>query len=85
MMTLDKYSVEAVEYTPIVVKQTITGYGRATKDEVSTAVEKMVCNDGNAGQSSMIPSIQLQLPFVTHAMLNVTYQNMFRFRFKFSL
>lgn len=46
MMTLEKYSVEAVEYTPIVVKQTITGYGRASKDEVSQAVEQMVCTNG---------------------------------------
>ncbi len=46
MMTLEKYSVEAIEYTPIVVKQTITGYGRASKDEVAEAVEKMVCKNG---------------------------------------
>lgn len=42
MMTLEKYSVNAVEYTPIVVKQTITGYGRASKDEVAKAVEQMI-------------------------------------------
>lgn len=46
MMTLEKYSISAVEYTPIVVKQTITGYGRASKDEVAQAVEKMVEKDG---------------------------------------
>ena len=42
IMTLKKFGVEAVEYTPIVVKQTITGYGRASKDEVAEAVERMV-------------------------------------------
>lgn len=48
MMTLEKMSVPAVEYTPIIVKQTITGYGRATKDEVAGAVERMVeKNDKN--------------------------------------
>ena len=46
MMTLEKYSVDAVEYTPIVVKQTITGYGRASKDEVAESVEKMVNKNG---------------------------------------
>lgn len=46
MMVLEKYSVPAVEYTPIVVKQTITGYGRASKDEVAEAVEKMVNKNG---------------------------------------
>lgn len=46
MMTLEKYSINAVEYTPIVVKQTITGYGRATKDDVASSVEQMVCKNG---------------------------------------
>ncbi len=46
MMTLEKYSIGAVEYTPIVVKQTITGYGRASKEEVAQAVEKMVDKNG---------------------------------------
>ncbi len=42
IMTLEKNSVPAVEYTPLVVKQTITGYGRASKNEVADAVERMV-------------------------------------------
>lgn len=42
MMTLEKMKIPAVEYTPIIVKQTITGYGRATKNEVAEAVERMV-------------------------------------------
>lgn len=46
MMMLEKHSVPAVEYTPIVVKQTITGYGRASKDEVAEAVEKMINKNG---------------------------------------
>lgn len=46
MMTLEKYSINSTEYTPIVVKQTITGYGRASKCEVAEAVEKMVNKNG---------------------------------------
>ena len=46
MMTLEKYSIKATEYTPIVVKQTITGYGRAEKSEVSESVEKMIDKNG---------------------------------------
>lgn len=46
MMVLEKYAIPATEYTPIVVKQTITGYGRASKDEVAEAVEKMVNKNG---------------------------------------
>lgn len=46
MMTLEKYSIRAIEYTPIVVKQTITGYGRAEKIEVANAVEKIINKNG---------------------------------------
>ena len=42
MMVLEKYAINTVEYTPIVVKQTITGYGRASKNEVADAVKNMV-------------------------------------------
>lgn len=46
IMTLEKYSIEACEYTPLEVKQTITGYGRAEKSEVASAVEKVVNTNG---------------------------------------
>jgi crossover junction endodeoxyribonuclease RuvC len=38
LTALEKYSIPTYEYTPIEVKQVLTGYGRATKKEV----EKMV-------------------------------------------
>ncbi len=47
LMLLEKYSVTAYEYTPIVVKQTITGYGRASKTEVAQGVKQMVQTNGN--------------------------------------
>ncbi|MCR4881392.1 MAG: crossover junction endodeoxyribonuclease RuvC [bacterium] len=34
IMALAQNNVELAEYTPLQVKQTITGFGRATKDEV---------------------------------------------------
>ena len=34
MMALAKNDIQITEYTPLQVKQTITGFGRATKDEV---------------------------------------------------
>jgi len=34
LMTLAKYNVQIFEYTPMVVKQTITGFGRAPKEQV---------------------------------------------------
>lgn len=46
IMTLEKYGIKSYEYTPLVVKQTITGYGMASKQEVAEAVEKMVDKNG---------------------------------------
>ena len=40
LMTLAKFGVEIFEYTPLEVKMTITGHGRASKDEV----KEMTCN-----------------------------------------
>lgn len=42
LMALEEAGIEASEYTPMVVKQTLTGHGRATKDEVKLMVEKYV-------------------------------------------
>lgn len=42
ILALEKYEVPIYEYTPMVVKQVMTGYGRATKDEVAKMVEMSV-------------------------------------------
>ena len=47
LMSLAKNGISYGEYTPIEVKQTITGYGRAEKSEVAEAVERMVEKNGN--------------------------------------
>lgn len=39
MMALEKCSVPTFEYTPMEVKQTLTGYGRADKKEVEQMVK----------------------------------------------
>lgn len=39
MMALEKCGVEVFEYTPMEVKQTLTGYGRADKKEVEQMVK----------------------------------------------
>lgn len=39
MMALERCSVPAYEYTPMEVKQTLTGYGRADKKEVEQMVK----------------------------------------------
>ena len=42
LSVLEKNSIPIYEYTPIEVKQVITGYGRATKEEVAKIVEMSV-------------------------------------------
>ncbi len=42
IMALEKYEIPTYEYTPMVVKQVMTGYGRATKEEVAKMVELSV-------------------------------------------
>ncbi len=39
MMVLEKNNIEAYEYTPMEVKQVLTGYGRADKKEVEQMVK----------------------------------------------
>ena len=39
LLALENAKVKIKEYTPIEIKQTLTGYGRATKDEVANCVK----------------------------------------------
>ena len=39
VMTLEEAGLDLYEYTPIEIKQTLTGYGRASKDEVAKLVK----------------------------------------------
>ncbi len=42
VMLLEKYGIKIHEYTPLQAKQTLTGYGRATKEEVALAVGQII-------------------------------------------
>lgn len=42
MMTAKLYELEVYEYTPLVVKQVITGYGRAEKHEVKDMLFRLL-------------------------------------------
>jgi len=42
LSVLQKNSIPISEYTPIEVKQMITGYGRASKDEVAKVVQMLI-------------------------------------------
>lgn len=42
LLALEQNNIKVNEYTPIEVKQTITGYGRASKLEVAQMLQKMI-------------------------------------------
>ena len=45
LAVLEKYNIPIFEYTPIEVKQVLTGYGRATKKEVEQMVKYTINSD----------------------------------------
>lgn len=45
LTALQKYNISIYEYTPIEVKQVLTGYGRATKKEVESMVKLSLNTD----------------------------------------
>lgn len=73
IMTLEKYNIDAFDYTPLVVKQTITGYGRASKDEVAEAVEKMIDKNGKTWPKldDTVDSIAIAVCHARNAQCNV--------------
>ncbi len=61
LMTLEKNSIPMYEYTPLVVKQTITGHGRADKSLVKTMVKKFIELDQNIKLDDTIDSVALAI------------------------
>ena len=49
------------EYTPLVVKQTITGHGRAQKNEVKMMVKNYIKLDDNIKLDDTIDSVALAI------------------------
>ena len=45
VMTLKMHNIPVYEYTPLVVKQAITGYGRSTKDEIKQMITLLLNDD----------------------------------------
>ena len=64
LCALEKMNVAANEYTPMQVKLTVTGHGRASKDEVKVMVEKFVTIGQNIKLDDTIDSIAIA---ITHA------------------
>ena len=59
LCTLEENSIPSFEYTPLVVKQTITGHGRADKSEVKLMVKNYIEIDKNVKLDDTIDSIAL--------------------------
>ncbi len=45
LLTLRKFGISINEYTPLVIKQTVTGYGRANKSDVQEMIKLIIKSD----------------------------------------
>ena len=61
LLALQEYSIPIYEYTPLVVKQTITGHGRADKTEVKAMVKNYINLDKNIKLDDTIDSVALAI------------------------
>lgn len=61
LSVLEKYEIPVYEYTPMVVKQVITGYGKASKEEVGRMVELSVKYDVLPKLDDTLDSIAIAL------------------------
>lgn len=59
LAALEESGVETGEYTPIVIKQVLTGHGRASKDEVKSMVKRYVELSSNTKLDDTIDSIAI--------------------------
>lgn len=63
---LEKYKVPIFEYTPIEVKQTLTGYGRADKKEVENMVKLALNTDNLPKLDDTIDAIAIAITYTRH-------------------
>lgn len=61
LLVLEENNIPIFEYTPLVVKQTITGHGRAEKNEVKMMVKNYIEIDKNIKLDDTIDSIALAI------------------------
>lgn len=61
LVTLEENSIPMFEYTPLVVKQTITGHGRADKSLVKTMITNYIELDKNIKLDDTIDSVALAI------------------------
>lgn len=61
LLSLEEHKIPMYEYTPLVVKQTITGHGRADKSEVKMMVKKYIELDNKIKLDDTIDSVALAI------------------------
>lgn len=66
LTTLEQYSIPTFEYTPMEVKQTLTGYGRADKKEVEQMVKITLNIDTLPKLDDTIDSIAIAICHTRH-------------------
>ncbi len=59
MFVAKKHNLVVSEYTPLQIKNAVTGYGRATKDQVYSMVQKLISLPGNVKQDDEIDAIAI--------------------------
>ncbi len=61
LAALEKANIKTAEYTPLVVKQVLTGHGRAEKSEVRLMVEKFIALNKNTKLDDTVDSIAISI------------------------
>ncbi len=61
LAALEKSGIKTAEYTPLTVKQVLTGHGRADKSEVRTMVEKFITLNKNTKLDDTVDSIAIAI------------------------
>ena len=74
LLTAAKHEIELVERTPLQVKQSVVGYGRATKDQVIFMVQKLL-NLPKAPHPDDVADALAVAICTTHCMNSVVWRN----------
>lgn len=70
ILALERAGVSIAEYTPMVVKQALTGYGRASKDDVARCVSVSLCNLGQKSLPKLDDTVDSMAIAICHAKMS---------------
>ncbi len=75
LLALNEFSIPVYEYTPIEVKQILTGYGRATKKEVEQMVKVALDIDSLPKLDDTVDAIAIAISYTRSNALLDKYKN----------